>query len=708
MGHERSSMVGMDHSKMNQAEMAGMDHSQMGHGGMNHDMSDPVMAAAMESTMRNRFFAALLLTIPVILYSAIGESLLHTKLPTPIPVNWLLLILTTPIVFWAGWIFVGGAVSALRQRNLDMSVLIATGVLTAYLFSLYITLSGGMDTFYDAAAMLVTFVLFGHWMEMRSRRGTTDSLRALFDLVPPKATVIRAGQEVEVSTADVVVGDLLRLRPGDKVAVDGVVTEGETTVNESLVTGESLPVGKVVGDPLIGGSLNQNGSIVMRATKVGADTALGQITGLVRQAQNTKAPGQRLADRAATVLVIVAVGSGLLTFLLWQFLAGVPTIVALTFAISAVVIACPDALGLATPTAVAVGIGLGAKHNVLIKDAATLEGVAGIKAIVLDKTGTLTEGKPQLTDVVLAEGAGLSADELLRLTASAEAGSEHPLAGAIIQGAKERNLALSQSSGFAALAGRGLRATVGGRLLAIGNGRLLTELNVSLPATLEQQAAKLAEAGRTPMFVAVDGQIAGLVAVADTLKPNAKETIRLLKERGIEPVMITGDNQRTAAAVAHDLGILRFYAEVLPADKAKYVRELQAEGKKVAMVGDGVNDAPALATADIGIAIGAGTDVAIETANIVLMKSDPLDIIRAVILSQATVTKMKQNLFWASIYNVLAIPVAAGLFYSSLGWQIRPEIAALLMSVSSIIVATNAVLLRSVEGKLKNPTLSTH
>jgi len=693
---------------MNQAEMAGMDHSQMGHGGMNHDMSDPVMAAAMESTMRNRFFAALLLTIPVILYSAIGESLLHTKLPTPIPVNWLLLILTTPIVFWAGWIFVGGAVSALRQRNLDMSVLIATGVLTAYLFSLYITLSGGMDTFYDAAAMLVTFVLFGHWMEMRSRRGTTDSLRALFDLVPPKATVIRAGQEVEVSTADVVVGDLLRLRPGDKVAVDGVVTEGETTVNESLVTGESLPVGKVVGDPLIGGSLNQNGSIVMRATKVGADTALGQITGLVRQAQNTKAPGQRLADRAATVLVIVAVGSGLLTFLLWQFLAGVPTIVALTFAISAVVIACPDALGLATPTAVAVGIGLGAKHNVLIKDAATLEGVAGIKAIVLDKTGTLTEGKPQLTDVVLAEGAGLSADELLRLTASAEAGSEHPLAGAIIQGAKERNLALSQSSGFAALAGRGLRATVGGRLLAIGNGRLLTELNVSLPATLEQQAAKLAEAGRTPMFVAVDGQIAGLVAVADTLKPNAKETIRLLKERGIEPVMITGDNQRTAAAVAHDLGILRFYAEVLPADKAKYVRELQAEGKKVAMVGDGVNDAPALATADIGIAIGAGTDVAIETANIVLMKSDPLDIIRAVILSQATVTKMKQNLFWASIYNVLAIPVAAGLFYSSLGWQIRPEIAALLMSVSSIIVATNAVLLRSVEGKLKNPTLSTH
>jgi len=378
---------------MNQAVMAGMDHSQMGHGGKNHDMSDPVMAAAMESDMRNRFFAALLLTIPIILYSPLGAGL-GLRLPSPIPVNWLLLILTTPVVFWAGWIFVGGAFSALRRRSLDMSVLIATGVLAAYLFSVYITLTGGMETFYDAAAMLVTFVLFGHWMEMRSRRGTTDSLRALFDLVPPKATVIRGGQELEVNTADVVVGDRLRLRPGDKVPVDGVVESGTTTVDESLVTGESLPVGKEVGDPLTGGSINQSGSVIMQTTKVGADTALGQITNLVRQAQNTKAPGQRLADRAAGVLVIVAVGSGILTFLAWKFIGGEPTIVALTFAISAIVIACPDALGLATPTAVAVGVGLGAKYNILIKDAATLEGMAGIKAIVLDKTGTLTEGRP--------------------------------------------------------------------------------------------------------------------------------------------------------------------------------------------------------------------------------------------------------------------------------------------------------------------------
>jgi len=687
--------------------MAGMDHSQMGHGGKNHDMSDPVMAAAMESDMRNRFFAALLLTIPIILYSPLGAGL-GLRLPSPIPVNWLLLILTTPVVFWAGWIFVGGAFSALRRRSLDMSVLIATGVLAAYLFSVYITLTGGMETFYDAAAMLVTFVLFGHWMEMRSRRGTTDSLRALFDLVPPKATVIRGGQELEVNTADVVVGDRLRLRPGDKVPVDGVVESGTTTVDESLVTGESLPVGKEVGDPLTGGSINQSGSVIMQTTKVGADTALGQITNLVRQAQNTKAPGQRLADRAAGVLVIVAVGSGILTFLAWKFIGGEPTIVALTFAISAIVIACPDALGLATPTAVAVGVGLGAKYNILIKDAATLEGMAGIKAIVLDKTGTLTEGRPQLTDIVVADGAGVSENELLTLVAAAEAGSEHPLATAITQGAKDRNLALEPSSDFEALSGRGLSAMVAGRKLLVGNRRLLDEQQVALSPSLEQQAASLAEAGRTPMFVAVDGRIAGLVAVADTIKPTARQTIEQLKARGVEPVMITGDNQRTAAAVARELGIERFYAEVLPADKARYVRELQAEGRKVAMVGDGVNDAPALATANIGIAIGAGTDVAIETANIVLMKSDPLDIVRAIILSQATVTKMKQNLFWASIYNLLAIPVAAGLFYSSLGWMIRPEIAALLMSVSSIIVATNAVLLRSVEGKLKNPTLATN
>jgi Cu2+-exporting ATPase len=416
--------------------------------------------------------------------------------------------------------------------------------------------------------------------------------------------------------------------------------------------------------------------------------------------------------------------AGIITFVIWYFVVGAPIIMALTFAISAVVIACPDALGLATPTAVAVGTGIGARHNILIKDAATLENVSGITAIVLDKTGTLTEGKPALTDVVVASGmqspraAAVQANEqqphadgqlpahsdantLLRLVASVEQGSEHPLATAIVAGARERGLALADASQFEAIAGHGIRATVEGKTLLVGNRKLMADNGVTANM-IEGRAATLAEDGKTPMFVAIDGRAAGLVAVADTIKPTAAEAIRQFKELGIEAVMITGDNARTAAAVARQLGIARFFAEVLPADKARHVKELQAEGKRVAMVGDGVNDAPALAQANIGIAIGAGTDVAIETANVVLMKSDPLDIIRAITLSKATVRKMRQNLFWAAIYNVLAIPVAAGALYPSFGIELRPEWSALLMSLSSIIVAVNAVLLRRVEGELRD------
>jgi Cu2+-exporting ATPase len=572
-------------------------------------------------------------------------------------------------------------------------------VLAAYLGSLALMLLG-QPTFFEAAAMLVTFVLFGHWMEMRSRRGTSDALRALFDLVPPQATVIRDGQEVSIPSAEVQVGDIVVLKPGDKVPVDGELTEGETSVDESLVTGESLPVSKRLGDGVIAGSINRSGSARFRATKVGADTALAQIVELVQRAQSSKAPGQRLADKAAQYLVILAVGAGLLTFIIWFFVLGAPIAMALTFAISAVVIACPDALGLATPTAVAVGTGVAARHNILIKDAATLEGLSAITAIVLDKTGTLTEGKPTLTDVV-ASGS-LTEDELLRLVASAERGSEHPLAEAIVSGARTRGLEIPDAAQFDSVAGHGIRATVAGRALLIGNVKFMRDQGVDASA-LEARAAELATAGKTPMFIAVDGQAAGLVAVADTAKPTAAEAIVRLQARGIEPVMITGDNQRTAAAVATQLGITRFFAEVLPADKANHVKALQAEGKQVAMVGDGVNDAPALAQADIGIAIGAGTDVAIETAKVVLMKSDPLDILRAVIISQATVRKMQQNLFWAAIYNVLAIPVAAGALYPAFGLELRPEWAALLMSASSIVVAVNAVLLRRVERELDDP-----
>jgi len=673
------------------------DDGHGAHGGMAHDMSDPAMAAAMERDIRTRFFVALILTIPTVLYSPLGRQFLGLTLPTPIPANWIMLLLTTPVVFWCGWMFIGGAFGALRARTLDMSVLIATGVLAAYLASIVLMIVGDSEVFFEAAAMLVTFVLFGHWMEMKSRKGTNESLRALFDLVPPTATVRRDDQEVSIPTGAIVVGDTVVLRPGEKVPTDGTVLTGRTSIDEALVTGESLPVEKGPGDPVVGGAINRNGAITFRATRVGGDTALAQIVELVRRAQSSKAPGQRLADKAAQYLVILAVGAGLLTFAAWLIFGGVGFVMALTFAISAVVIACPDALGLATPTAVAAGTGIGARHNILIKDAATLENLSRVTAIVLDKTGTLTEGKPALTDVVPT--GDVDETELLRLVASAERGSEHPLATAIIDGARERGLSLTEASDFTGLAGHGISATVEGRAILAGNAALLREHGIAI-AVLDGRSDALATAGKTPMYVALDGRLAGLVAVADTVKPTARTAIARLNEVGIETVMITGDNRRTAEAVARELGIARLFAEVLPADKARHVATLQGEGKRVAMVGDGVNDAPALARADIGIAIGAGTDVAIETASVVLMKSDLLDIVRALALSKATVRKMRQNLAWASVYNILAIPVAAGVLYPAFGLMLRPEWSALLMSLSSIIVAINAVLLRRVEGDL--------
>ncbi len=671
-------------------------HDAGGHGGMAHDMSDPAMAKAMEADMKRRFLVALILTIPVVLYSPLGKDLFGIDLPTPIGADWIMLILTTPIVFWSGSIFLTGAWQALRSRTLDMSVLISTGVLAAYVASIALMFIGNDEVFFEAAAMLVTFVLFGHWMEMKSRKGTSDALRALFDLVPPTATVIRDGRDVEVDTSELVVGDLIRLRPGDKTPVDGEVVEGTTSIDESLVTGESVPVDKRAGDPVIGGSINRSGSVVIQATSVGSDTALAQIVALVDRAQKSKAPGQRIADTAAQYLVILAVTSGVVTFLAWMLFGHVGFAMALTFAISAVVIACPDALGLATPTAVAVGTGIAARHNILIKDAATLEGVAGTDIVVLDKTGTLTEGHPSLVDV--ATGDGGSDSDLLRLGASAEANSEHPISRAIVDGAEARGIEWPEAESFEAAVGQGIVATVEGHAIAIGNARFLKEQG-SDPGPLVERAEEFARTGATPIYIAIDGRAAGTFAVADAVKPTAEEAIRRFKEAGIEPVMITGDNERTAAAVAEKLGIERFYADVLPQQKAEHVQRLQAEGKRVAMVGDGVNDAPALAQADIGIAIGTGTDVAIETANVVLMRSDPLDIDRALALSKATVRKMKQNLGWASVYNVLAIPVAAGVLYPAYGIELRPEWSALLMSLSSIIVAVNAVLLKRVESE---------
>ena len=696
---ELEDVTAVDHVAMGHglATLPEDGHAAMDHGGMAHDMSDPAMAATMERDIRNRFIVALLLTIPTVLLSPLGERFLPHLVPEEFPRDWGMLILATPVVFWSGWIFVSGAYRALRHRTLDMSVLIATGVLAAYIASLILMAVGGEEVFFEAAAMLVTFVLFGHWMEMKSRRGTTDALRALFDLVPPTATVLRDGREIELPTAEIVVGDTIVIRPGDKVPVDGEILTGTTSIDEALVTGESLPVEKGPGDSVIGGSINRSGAITFRATKVGDETALAQIVALVQQAQSSKAPGQRLADKAAQYLVILAVGSGIITFVAWMVFGDLGFVLALTFAISAVVIACPDALGLATPTAVAVGTGIAARHNILIKDAATLEGLSSIQAVVLDKTGTLTEGKPSLTDVVTAPD--WDDDELLRIAAGAEIGSEHPLSKAIVTGAHDRGLASPPAEQFRAIAGHGVEASIEGRAVLIGNAKLMRDRGVEL-ADLEKRAADFASVGRTPMYVAIDGQAAGILAVADTIKPSAQEAIRRFREAGIEVVMMTGDNRATAEAVARELGIDRVFAEVLPEQKAGYVVSLPEEGKRLAMVGDGVNDAPALAQADVGIAIGAGTDVAIETANVVLMRSDPVDVMRAWTLSKATVRKMKQNLAWASVYNILAIPIAAGILYPQFGIMLRPEWSALLMSVSSIIVAVNAVLLKGVERDL--------
>lgn len=679
---------------------AGHDMSKMSHQDHEAAMTNPQMAKAMEADMRRRFWISLILSIPIFLYSPIGINFFKLNLPTPIPVNWLLFILTTPIVFWAGSIFITGTYYSLKNKKLNMSVLVSTGVLAAYLFSIVLTITGGEETFYEAAGLLVTFVLFGHWMEMKSRRGTSEALRALFDLVPPQARVLRNGQEVIIPSAEIVAGDIVILKPGDKVPVDGEVTEGESSIDESLVTGESIPVTKKINDKVIGGSINQTGAIKFRATKVGGDTVLAQIIKMVETAQNSKAPGQRIADEAAAWLVVLAIGSGLATFFGWYFIAGATLIIALTFAVSTIVIACPDALGLATPTAVAVGTGIGAKHNILIKDAATLENTSKLTAIVLDKTGTLTEGKPRVTEIAAAEG--YDQNQVLEIAAIVETNSNHPISAALIKEAENKKVEFRnrKTEKFEAIGGHGVKAEIDGKIVLAGTERLMIDNKIDF-GKMKAEIDRLLSNGNTISIVAVDGKIIGAVGIADETKPTAKTTVAKLQEMGIEVAMITGDHEEVAKKVANDLGINRYFAQVLPEDKAKYVKKLQEEGKFVAMVGDGINDAPALAQADIGIAIGAGTDVAIETGNIVLMKSNPYDIVSAIRLSRATVAKMKQNLFWAAIYNILAIPVAAGVFYTSFGWSLRPEISALLMSASSIIVAVNAVSLKRVEPHLK-------
>jgi Cu2+-exporting ATPase len=671
-----------DHAAAERAEQA-HGHGHGGHAGMS--------MAQMVRDMRNRFLVAALFAIPIALWSPVGEFLFGSTPPTPFGIGddlWQF-FLSLPVIFYSSSIFFVGAWKALRAKTLDMMVLVAVAIGTAFVYSVAATFWIEGEVFYEAAAFLAAFVLLGHWFEMRARGGANDAVRALLDLAPPKAVVLRDGQELEVPTAEVQVGDLLLIRPGSRVPVDAEVVEGESSVDESMVTGESLPVSKKPGDELIGATINKQGTLRARATAVGSDTALAQIVKLVQEAQNSKAPAQRLADRAAFWLVLVALVSGAGTFLVWYFLVGVPVTSALLFGITVVVITCPDALGLATPTAVMVGTGLGARRGILFKNAIAIEQSASLDTVVLDKTGTLTRGEPEVVEITAD---GLDDGELLRLVAAVERESEHPLAEAIVKAAEERGVERVRAEQFESVAGHGAVATVDRRRVLVGNRRLLEREHVSLNG-LAIRADEMAGAGRTVVHVAVDSRLAGLIAIADAPRETASQAVAALKELGIRPVMLTGDNRQTAERIAAELGIDEVLAEVLPADKAAKVSELQAQGRRVAMVGDGVNDAPALAQADVGIAIGAGTDVAIETADVVLMRSDPLDVATAVTIGRGTVRKMRQNLAWAIGYNSLALPIAAGVF-EAWGLTLRPEIAAISMSGSSVLVAVNALALR--------------
>ncbi len=661
-------------------------HEAMGHGG-----HAPMSMDSMVRDMRDRFLVAAVLSIPILLWSAIGRQVLHFTVPAPFGLrdDVFQLILSLPVIGYSCWIFFDGAVRALRARTLDMMVLVAVAVAAGWLYSVIVTLRGGGDVFYEASTVLASFVLLGHWFEMRARGGANDAIRALLNLAPPKALVLRDGEQVELPTSRVGTGDLLLIRPGSKVPVDAEVVEGTSEVDESVVTGESLPVSKSPGSALIGGSINKNGTLRAHATRVGSDTALAQIVKLVQSAQNSKAPGQQLADRAAFWLVLVALVGGTLTLVVW-LLTGSSFSAAMLFAITVVVITCPDALGLATPTAIMVGSGLGARRGILFKNAGAIEAAARLDVVVMDKTGTLTKGAPEVTEV---HADGWKEDDVLRLAAAVEQDSEHPLAKAIVDRARGSGMSRAQATGFQNVPGHGAVATVEGHQVAVGNLRLMEREQVSLDGLVSQRD-QMAAQGKTVVLVAIDHRPAGLIGISDAPRPTAKAAVAALKDQGVDVVMLSGDNRTTAERIGRELGITTVIAEVLPSDKASRISDLQKAGRKVAMVGDGVNDAPALAQADLGIAIGAGTDVAIETADVVLMRSDPLDVPTAITIGRGTLSKMRQNLAWAVGYNSIALPIAAGVFEPAFGLVLRPEIAALSMSGSSLLVAVNALLLR--------------
>lgn len=630
--------------------------------------------------------------------------------------SYLLWILATPVQFWIGWRFYKGMWGALKHKTADMNTLIAVGTSAAYLYSMVAVLAPSLfaaagielGLYFDTASVIIALILLGRFLEARAKGQTSEAIKKLIGLKPKTATVIRDGKEMEVSVEDVQVGDLILVRPGERIPVDGIVRHGYSSIDESMITGESIPVDKNVGDTVIGGTINKMGSFQFEATRVGKDTTLARIVRLVEEAQGSKAPIQRLADVIASYFVPAVIGIAIVTFIVWFFLGPPP---ALTYAllnfVAVLIIACPCALGLATPTAIIVGTGKGAENGVLIRSGEALERAHKINSVLLDKTGTLTQGEPKVTDIIGSPS--FAEAEVLRLAASVEHDSEHPLAQAIVKAASEKNLELSRALDFKAMPGHGVEAKVGGKSLLLGNLALIKERKFSLNG-MQKEAERLLSQGKTVLFLGADSRVAGIIGLADTLKPNAREAIEALHRLGIEAVMLTGDNRRTAEAIAHEAGIDRVMAEVLPENKAQEVKRLQDEGKVVAMVGDGINDAPALAQADVGIAIGTGTDVAMETGDITLISGDLGGIVTAISLSKRTMSTIKQNLFWAFAYNVTLIPVAAGVLYLFFGRTgipsglhfvfgnygfLNPMLAAAAMAASSITVVSNSLRLRT-------------
>ena len=657
--------------------------------------------------MTRRFWIGLVLSLPVVALEMGGHFLgLHQILGAALS-NWLQLALATPVVLWAGWPFFERGWQSLVSRNLNMFTLIAMGTGVAWVYSIVATLSpglfpaafrgadGAVAVYFEAAAVITVLVLLGQVLELRARERTSGAIKALLDLAPKIAHRVAAGgAEEDVSLDRVAVGDRLRVRPGEKVPVDGALTEGRSTLDESMVTGESMPVTKEVGAKVIAGTINRSGGFVMQAEKVGRDTMLAQIVQMVAAAQRSRAPIQRLADQVSAWFVPAVIAVAVLAFAAWASFGPEPRFAfGLVAAVTVLIIACPCALGLATPMSIMVGVGRGAQHGVLIKNAEALERMERVDTLVLDKTGTLTEGKPKV--VAIRTAAGVEETELLRLAASVERASEHPLGRAIVDAAAERNIELAPVRGFDSPTGKGAIGMVERRRVVLGNARFLAELGIATDA-LEPEAERLRAEGATAIFVAIEGHAAGIVAIADPVKESAAGALKALKADGIAIVMLTGDNRTTADAVARRLGIAAVEAEVLPDGKSAVIEKLRREGRVVAMAGDGVNDAPALAAADVGIAMGTGTDVAMESAGVTLLRGDLRGIVRARHLSRATMRNIRQNLFFAFIYNAGGVPVAAGVLYPAFGILLSPLIAALAMSLSSVSVISNALRLRLV------------